>query len=112
MTCLLLAGNKKDLLFTYCKMQEANIQEIRDWFDELFLERNTTLKLETKALFETLGIVGFAESLVSGRDYGFISSQNILSDLTKLSFAVYQNLDMLPLSRKLFCQKQMDHTNL
>ncbi len=81
-------------------MEDPIVQKIRDGFDELFLWSETTLKPATKELFQILGIEGFAEIYLNSKKYGFAASQKILQDLVKLSFAVYTNLDKLPLRRK------------
>ncbi len=76
------------------------IQKIRDGMDELFLWSENKLKPATKELFTNLGIEGFAEIYLSSKKYWFAVSNKILADLVKLSFAVYSNVDILPLKRK------------
>ncbi len=76
------------------------IQNIRDWFDELFLWGNRELSPASKQLFTALWIEWFAEICAMSKKYGFNTSQKILQDLVKLSFVVYGNVDKLPLQKK------------
>jgi len=80
--------------------EDPIIQKIRDGMDELFLWSEDKLKPNTKELFTTLGIDGFAEIYLQSKKYWFAVSNKILQDLVKLSFVVYSNIDKLPLQKK------------
>lgn len=81
-------------------MEEPIIQDIRDWFDELFLWTENEITEKSNQLFITLWIEWFAEIVARNKKYGFNATQKILADLVKLSFVVYTNVDNLPLQRK------------
>lgn len=87
-------------------MEESKIQEIRDWFDELFLWSSNEITEKSNELFTALWIEWFAEIVARAKKYGFNTSQKILSDLVKLSFLVYTNLDNLPLQRKVILPQE------
>lgn len=80
--------------------EDPIIQEIRDWFDELFLWTANEITEKSNQLFITLWIEWFAEIVARNKKYGFNAIQKILADLVKLSFVVYSNVDNLPLQRK------------
>lgn len=81
-------------------MEEEKIQEIRDWFDELFLGTSNEVSEKSKQLFTSLGIEWFADIIARNKKYWFNVSQKILQDLVKVSFVVYSNLDKLPIQKK------------
>lgn len=81
-------------------MKTPDIQQIRDWFDVLFVSSADTLKDTERELFAALGIDWFADIYMRSKKYGFAASQKVLADLVKVSFVVYQNLDKLPIQRK------------
>lgn len=81
-------------------MEDPIIQEIRDWFDELFLWSANEISEKSQQLFTALWIEWFAEIVVRNKKYGFNATQKILADLVKLSFLVYSNIDNLPIERK------------
>lgn len=87
-------------------MEDPIIQEIRDWFDELFLWTKNEITEKSKELFKNLGIEWFAEIVVRNKKYWFNTSQKILADLVKLSFVVYSNLDKLPIQTKVILPKE------
>jgi len=80
--------------------EEPIIQEIRDWFDELFLWTQNEISEKSKQLFTALWIEWFAEICARSKKHGFNASQRVLQDLVKLSFVVYSNLEKLPIQRK------------
>lgn len=81
-------------------MENPIIQEIRDWFDELFLWSSNEITEKSKELFKNLGIEWFADIVARTKKYGFNASQKVLADLVKVSFVVYSNLDKLPIEKK------------
>lgn len=81
-------------------MEESKIQEIRDWFDELFLWSSNEVTDKSKELFTTLWIEWFAEIIARTKKYWFNASRKALADLVKVSFVVYSNLDKLPIEKK------------
>lgn len=87
-------------------MEDPIIQEIRDWFDELFLWSESQLTPTTKELFQILWIDWFAEIYLQSKKYWFAISQKILQDLVKLSFVVYSNLDKLPIETKVILPQE------
>ncbi len=80
--------------------EDPIIQEIRDWFDELFLWTQNQISEKSKQLFTALWIEWFAEIFMRSKKYWLSTSQKILADLVKLSFLVYSNLDKLPIQKK------------
>ncbi len=88
------------------QMEDPIVQEIRDWFDELFLWSKNEISEKSKQLFTILGIEWFAEIHARNRKNGFVTSQIILQDLVKLSFVVYSNLDKLPLQKKVILPQE------
>ena len=86
--------------------EDPILQEIRDWFDELFLWTQNEISDKSKQLFSTLWIEWFAEILARSKKYWFTTSQKILADLVKLSFVVYSNLDKLPIQRKVILPEE------
>lgn len=87
-------------------MEESKIQEIRDWFDELFLWSSNEITDKSKELFKTLGIEWFADIVARTKKYWFNASKKVLADLVKLSFVVYSNLDSLPIDRKVILPEE------
>lgn len=87
-------------------MEDPIIQEIRDWFDELFLWTKNEISDKSKQLFTALWIQWFAEICARSKKYWFNTSQKILQDLVKLSFVVYTNIEKLPIQKKVILPQQ------
>lgn len=87
-------------------MEDPIIQEIRDWFDELFLWTANEITDKSKQLFTTLWIEWFAEIVTRTKKYWFNATQKVLQDLVKVSFLVYTNLDNFPLQRKVILPEE------
>lgn len=87
-------------------MEESKIQEIRDWFDELFLWTSNEITDKSKELFKILGIEWFADIVARTKKYWFNTSRKVLADLVKVSFVVYSNLDNLPIDRKVILPEE------
>lgn len=87
-------------------MEDPIIQEIRDWFDELFLWSSNEITDKSRQLFATLWIEWFADIVARTKKYWFNASQKVLADLVKVSFVVYSNLDNLPIDRKVILPEE------
>lgn len=87
-------------------MESSKLQDIRDWFDELFLWVDTEISDKSQQLFETLWISGLANIILKSKTHWFHASQKVLADLVKISWMVYQNIDNLPLHKKVILPQQ------
>ena len=87
-------------------MSQINKEKIKSGLDTLFISSDTELNDIDKELFEALGIQWFAEIYMRSKKYGFATSQKILSDLIKLSFFIYENLDDFPIRKKVILPRE------
>lgn len=87
-------------------MEESKIQEIRGWFDELFLWSSNEITEKSNELFKNLGIEWFTDIVARTKKYWFNASQKVLQDLVKISFVIYSNLDNLPIQKKVILPEE------